>query len=91
MTGYSRTTEELLECTSYGRLYRVQKICGGKFLCMRYRRRKNTLVPDVNERITLSDHKSTIRPPRVGDFAFVSTDGVWSHFAVDRRKDETTD
>lgn len=88
MTGYTRTAAELLECTSYGRLYRIQKICGNKMLCLRYRRKGKALAPDLEERVTITEHKSTIRPPRVGDFAFVSTDGVWSHFAVDRRDDE---
>ena len=80
---YRRTTQELKECTSYGKLYVIKRICGSKYLCNRVRRKGDELHEYPNDRVTVVRHKPSVREPRVGDFAFVSTDGVWSIFMVD--------
>ena len=79
--GYHRTIDELFECLHYGKLYRIQKVCGGKYLCVRCKRSGKNLYL-TSERITLINDKPKDRLPCPGDFAFVSTDGCWSHFAV---------
>lgn len=88
MQTYQRTIEELYECVNFGKLYTITKVCGEKYLCCRCRRVKGKLHAYPNERVTVVRNKPSLRAPRVGDFAFVSSDNVWSIFMVDLRNDE---
>jgi hypothetical protein len=83
MQTFKRTATEVMECTSYGKLYQIIKICGNKYIAGRCRRKDNNLHLHPKERVTIEKHKPASREPRVGDFAFVSTDKVWSIFLVD--------
>ena len=83
-----RTMADVLESTSYGMLYRIISVYGGKMIGARCRRVKGKLYVHTSDKITIEKTPESHLVPRVGDFAFCSTDKVWSLWAL-RRDGET--
>jgi hypothetical protein len=83
----TRTWSEILESTSYGRLYVVWRIAGTRFICHRLRRKGTKLYECTGERITIERTPSSQVIPEKGDYCFVDSGGVWSLWAVREKED----
>lgn len=77
-----RTMAEVLESTSYGTLYRIMLISGRKLIGARCRRKNGKLYVNTSDRTTIERSPTSTLVPKVGDFAFRSTDNVWSLWAI---------
>ena len=87
---YTRTMAEVAESCSYGRLYRVLRPVGTRYIAVRYRRdsKKDLLYADNSERITLEKAKADVEL-LPGDFVFRSSDGIWASWKIREVPKET--
>lgn len=78
-TRHYRTIEEVLESVQFGKLYRLKRPVGDRWIAERCRRKKGTLYASGGPiTIDVLDVEGGRLAPAAGDFAFVDHGGTWS-------------